>query len=284
LQIMPFGNAIKNKDALFYNVENNLEYINDGFKLAKDVGAVLWTNRFPPKYLEGNENLIQDPYKMFDEVNGRKRDFEYALTTNTSLKCSGERCPLCPLDEFCKLVAFKNNLLKSGKKIIRIDKKDVPKFLKKIKQLNNYDITIVSDNVVSNKEISELSELFGMDVRLEYEINITNQNYNNLVNEENKGYTFSLVPPSLDYQNYESIVPKISNILNPLYDAIKKSGNPLIKNIPYCFVDSHYHKFIKGEDNEIIKAEYLNDDSDIDIVELTRDYIGNKKVKKSAVQ
>jgi len=70
---MPFGNAMKNKDILFYDIGSNIENINKGFDIAKKYGAVLWTNRFPPQYLENNEDLIQDPYKLFDEVKWQKK-------------------------------------------------------------------------------------------------------------------------------------------------------------------------------------------------------------------
>jgi len=43
---------------------------------------VVWTNRFPVEFLEGLEDLIQDPHKMLDEVNGRR--FEAELPLNDS--------------------------------------------------------------------------------------------------------------------------------------------------------------------------------------------------------
>ncbi len=279
LQIMPFGNAINNREILFYNIEDNLKYINEGFEIAKKSEAVLWTNRFPPKYLEGNENLIQDPYKLFDEVNGRKKDFQDSLSKNKPLKCHGERCSLCCLSSFCKFVLFKNKLLKFDKKIILVNEKDVEELSKKIKKSKNYKIIIPTNNNLSQEDINKFNKLFNSEVEIQKEIIVTRQNYAKLLQNNIDYCTFSLVPPSNNYEEYASIVPQIKYILPYLYDTLEKTNNSSIKNIPYCFIDKKYHKFIVKNNEKIIKAQYINKDSGIDIINLTKDYIGHKKVK-----
>ena len=54
----------------------------------------IWTNRFPVSYLEDLEDLIQDPRKMLDEVNGRRSRSD-ATSTKKALDCrEAERCQL----------------------------------------------------------------------------------------------------------------------------------------------------------------------------------------------
>ncbi|MDH3353422.1 MAG: radical SAM protein, partial [Nanoarchaeota archaeon] len=279
LQIMPFGNAMGNKEDLFYDIGDNLEFINKGFELAKERGSVVWTNRFPPQYLEGNEDLIQDPYKLFDEVNGRKRDFEYSLSKNIPLKCHGERCSLCCLSDFCKFVSSKNKLLNSDKKTIIADKGDAEMSSEKISKLKGCEILISVDGDLPKEDKIKFDELFDSEIKTQKEFEITKQNYINLSQNKFDDCTFSLVAPLFDYQEYELVAPQIKEILPALYDVINSVENPSIKNIPYCFVDEKYHKFIVQDDKNTIRASCLDDNFGIDIVNLTKDYIGHTKVK-----
>ena len=45
----------------------------------------IWLNRFPVPHLEGYEHLIQDPYKLNDEVRGRKEEYAYLLEKQLGL-------------------------------------------------------------------------------------------------------------------------------------------------------------------------------------------------------
>lgn len=235
LQIMPFGRAIDNREYLFYNIEKNLHYIIKGFEIAKKRGAVLWTNRFPPEYLEGYEKLMQDPYKLFDEIRGRKKDFENDLSKNRPFKCYGERCALCCLKGLCEFMIKKNRVMNSTKKR---------------RTLNEFKAEFI----------------------------ITKQNYKNLI-KNNNAKIFSLVSPKVNYKNYESVVPNIKEILPYLYKAIEKAKKPLIRNIPYCFTEKKYHKFMFKDDSSVLKSIYFDKNSKLDIIKLTKDYIENKKIK-----
>jgi hypothetical protein len=66
---------------------------------------VLWTNRLPAAFLEGEEDLIQDPHKLHDEVRGRKEMFEQWRDAGIPPVCLGDRCPHCPMDLFCHSLA-----------------------------------------------------------------------------------------------------------------------------------------------------------------------------------
>lgn len=239
LQIMPFGRAINQKESLFYDVKKNLNYIIEGFEIAKKRKAVLWTNRFQPEYLESYEELIQEPYKLLDEIRGRKKDFEADLSKNRPFKCYGERCSLCYLNELCKFIIKKNKTFNSDKK----------------------------------------KEIFISKTNVERETVITKDNYKELEHNGGKERIFSLVSPEQNYKDYELIVPDIKNILPHLYKAIEKIEKPLIKNIPYCFIEEKYRKYIINEDRDVLKDTYFDKNMKLDIVKLTEDYINNKKVK-----
>ncbi len=62
----------------------------------------MWTNRFPVSYLEGFEDLIQDPHKMLDEINGRRFMVRSYLDTGEPLQCRDpERCVHCFVEPLC---------------------------------------------------------------------------------------------------------------------------------------------------------------------------------------
>ncbi len=280
LQIMPFGRAMDNKKILFYNIKANLDYINKGFETARKAGAVLWTNRFPPEYLEGNEDLIQDPHKLLDEIAGRKKDFERSLSMNKQFKCYGERCSLCYLNGLCDFMISKNKVLNScRKKIILVNENEILETAEKISKLKNCRILFSTDRDISQEEIGKFRSLFNLEVEIEKEIIITKQNYKYLLKNKFSSCVFSLIPPANAYKNYGSIVPNIKNILPYLYSIVENIKKPMIRNIPYCFLAKKYHKYIIKDDKSILKSDYLGKDSKLDIVKLAEDYIGNKKIK-----
>ncbi len=103
LQIVPFGRAWydENRERLFYDVEEAFPYLNRAFQRAYKPGNYIWTNRFPVAYLEGIEDLIQDPHKLFDEMRGRRDEFEHFVDSGQKLRCFGERCRYCFLQDYC---------------------------------------------------------------------------------------------------------------------------------------------------------------------------------------
>ncbi len=103
LHIIPFGNAWSEaRDFLFYDLDGNLEYLQQAFAYARRPDVHIWLNRFPPPYAEGFEDLIQDPYKLNDEVRGRKDEFDRLVALGTKLSCrQPERCKHCYLETLC---------------------------------------------------------------------------------------------------------------------------------------------------------------------------------------
>lgn len=74
-------------------------------ELARDGGAVVWTNRIPLAYLEGFEGLVQDPSKLEDELRGRRSMLDQLVREGTALPCRDRRrCARCPFGDFCGLL------------------------------------------------------------------------------------------------------------------------------------------------------------------------------------
>ncbi|MBK8255291.1 MAG: radical SAM protein [Polyangiaceae bacterium] len=103
LHVIPFGNAwTQARDHLFYDLDGNLEYLQKAFSYARRPDIHIWLNRFPPAYAEGFEDLIQDPYKLNDEVRGRREEFDRYLAFGQKLQCrEPDRCKRCYLQPLC---------------------------------------------------------------------------------------------------------------------------------------------------------------------------------------
>lgn len=103
LHVIPFGRAYtEGKETLFYDLEEARPYLLAAFEYSRRPGMHLWLNRFPPQHLEGYEHLIQDPYKLGDEVRGRKEEFAHLLERGVPLDCRApHRCGHCYLEPLC---------------------------------------------------------------------------------------------------------------------------------------------------------------------------------------
>ncbi|MEM9193727.1 MAG: radical SAM protein [Myxococcota bacterium] len=103
LQVIPFGRAFRDgRDTLFYDLEEAAPYLRKAFAWSKRPDMHIWLNRFPPEHCEGFEELIQDPYKLNDEVRGRKEEYERLLTRGVALDCrEPDRCRYCYLERLC---------------------------------------------------------------------------------------------------------------------------------------------------------------------------------------
>lgn len=103
LQVIPFGRAYREgKDTLFYDLEQARPHLLAAFAHARRPDVHVWLNRFPVEHLEGFEELIQDPYKIGDEVRGRKDEFARLLDQGVPLPCrEPERCKYCYVQRLC---------------------------------------------------------------------------------------------------------------------------------------------------------------------------------------
>lgn len=103
LQVVPFGRAFtEGRESLFYDLKELRPYLLQALEVSRRPDVHLWVNRFPPQHLEGFEHLIQDPYKLNDEVRGRKEEFAGLLETGLDLDCRDpQRCRYCYLEQLC---------------------------------------------------------------------------------------------------------------------------------------------------------------------------------------
>ena len=124
LQVVPFGRAFRDgRDTLFYDLEEARPHIQAALEFSKRPDVHLWMNRFPPQHLEGFEHLIQDPYKLNDEVRGRKEEFARWIDTGEPLDCrEPARCRYCYLEKLCdSLVQSMDRVASGAFEIVRVD-------------------------------------------------------------------------------------------------------------------------------------------------------------------
>jgi len=152
LYIIPFGSAWENRKLLFFDIKKELPHLHKALDFSKDKKIHIWTNRLPAQYLEGYENLIQDPHKLLDEVKGRKKQFDDFFKKNKKIFCRGERCQYCFLQNFCQdLIKVKNGeTLNCVSWPMCLGK---PKFQKETHQLSLKDI--FDDQIVDMKKFAD---------------------------------------------------------------------------------------------------------------------------------
>ncbi len=101
LRIVPFGAAFTHRDSLFFTRAEAAPYLKQAFAFRRRPGFHIWTNRFPPHWLEDNESLIQDPHKLYDDVLGRMDLYEGYFRIRR-LHCYPDRCGYCFIRGFCR--------------------------------------------------------------------------------------------------------------------------------------------------------------------------------------
>ena len=102
LHMVPFGRAwSQHRSELFYDPKAVMPHLKRAFALRRKYPIVLWTNRLPAAFLEGEEDLIQDPHKLHDEVRGRHEMLQSWADRGEAPCCKGDRCDFCPMQGFC---------------------------------------------------------------------------------------------------------------------------------------------------------------------------------------
>ncbi|PRP91247.1 Cyclic pyranopterin monophosphate synthase 1 [Enhygromyxa salina] len=124
LHVIPFGRAYtEGKETLFYDLEEMRPYLLKAFEYSKRPNMHIWLNRFPVPHLEGFENLIQDPYKLNDEIRGRKEEYELLIDHGVPLDCRApHRCSHCYLEPICdELEEVRATVAESSFEVVRYD-------------------------------------------------------------------------------------------------------------------------------------------------------------------
>ncbi len=124
LQIIPFGRAfVEGRDTLFYDLEDAREPLLRALAWSTRDDVHIWMNRFPVEHLEGFEALIQDPYKLQDEVRGRKEEFAALIDHGIALDCrEPERCRYCYVSRLCDhLDETRESLARGHFDVVRVD-------------------------------------------------------------------------------------------------------------------------------------------------------------------
>jgi MoaA/NifB/PqqE/SkfB family radical SAM enzyme len=124
LQVVPFGRASKDgRDTLFYDLAEARPYLQEALAFSKRPDVHIWMNRFPPQHLEGYEHLIQDPYKLHDEVRGRKEELTRWIDDGVALDCREPgRCRYCYLERLCNtLEATIQRTAAADFEVVRVD-------------------------------------------------------------------------------------------------------------------------------------------------------------------
>jgi len=124
LQVVPFGRAFEEgRDTLFYDLTEMRPYLQEALAYSKRPDVHIWMNRFPPQHLEGYEHLIQDPYKLNDEVRGRKEEYARLLDDGVWLDCRDPaRCKYCYLERLCDtLEGVIDTVDTRGFDVVRVD-------------------------------------------------------------------------------------------------------------------------------------------------------------------
>ena len=113
LHVVPFGHAFHNKGSMFFDISEAYGDLQRAFSFSRRQDATfhIWTNRFPPAYLENYEELIQDPHKLYDEVRGRIDELEDVFR-GKQMRCYSERCSLCFMNAFCRKLSFYANVIR----------------------------------------------------------------------------------------------------------------------------------------------------------------------------
>jgi len=124
LHVIPFGNAWKEgREVLFYDLEEMRPYLLEAFAWARKPDVHVWLNRFPVKHCEGFHDLIQDPYKLNDEIRGRKEEYARWIEWGEPLDCrEPRRCGHCYLEHVCDaLEETQARMLEGRFEVLRVD-------------------------------------------------------------------------------------------------------------------------------------------------------------------
>jgi len=315
LHIVPFGSTYPlNKDLLFYDISENMPFLKKAFDHSRTPNRFIWTNRFPIHYLEGNESLIQDPHKLYDEVNGRRFMFDDFTESGITISCHGERCKYCFIENFCSnLIEMKRRIAQRDYEYIRIElsrykpvenvlisdfksiwliahsSTEARQFLnennlnpdKLILQLRTYDdfepglFSNLERIILSNCEDCEKTDFSGTDIDIQIFLNKSTVNWL----ERNQATVESAGRPVLlSLENHELLSEAVENDIDArLFFEEKPLKNVILLNIPECIGFRLPRRAVRS----VLDHFVLRENGNIDINRYAESYIVNYYYSKS---
>ncbi len=300
LHLTPFGRSLENYEILKVNPKEEKRALKEAIGYAKENNIVVWTNRVPPNILEGNEEYIQDPHKIMDEIYGRSEIFGKYLNLGV-LECrSIKRCEDCFVREFCEfLIEIRTRYLK--KRIDRIEitgplskrvrdkifdhisynasilispellgfvseetEDSCKNIILKIKDLNGTEEAIKKSKcrtVIS--ENADILNLRGIKTKLV----LTQENIRKAENRKGLELIF---PNSPDLKSEFEIISDIQSV-----KRVIKQQNLCISNLPRCISREHYREHFY-----FFRSDFIDENGFV-LSNIAEDFLLNRNYHKS---
>lgn len=118
LNLVPEGNAWKNRKELFFDMELHAGYLCSVFQMMKNRNVVLNLNRFNSEAFKRFINTGQQKLKKFNELSIRKKDF-LGLLEGREFHCFGEKCNYCFIRNECSII--RKSILTGKKSNLEMD-------------------------------------------------------------------------------------------------------------------------------------------------------------------
>lgn len=300
LHLTPFGRGLENYNELIISPEKEYEALKKAIEYSRKNKIVLWTNRVPPELLEDNEEFIQDPHKILDEINGRRELFEKYLKEGV-LECRERiRCKDCFVRDFCEfLIEIRSIFFKNRIERLKIHQKMRQGLISKLFDHLTYNATIlIRDELLesfadelhwSNKQlIIESEEIENLkDYLKEYNIlailtknpdmiKIKNVRIILILNSTNYGRFTYNKKLTLLFPNSENMKEEFEYIVD-IKEAQRliEKYNIRIANLPKCISRSHFKS-----NPYFFKAEFIKENG-FDLMEIAKDFLLNKNYHRS---
>lgn len=104
INLVPEGNAWKNKDRLFFDISNYEQKLCEVFRNAKKKRIVINLSRFDSPLFTRMVGEEEQLNKKFNELSIKEKDYLDAFKTKKILSCFGEKCSYCFIKRECMRV------------------------------------------------------------------------------------------------------------------------------------------------------------------------------------
>ncbi|MCX7958524.1 MAG: radical SAM protein [Deltaproteobacteria bacterium] len=300
LHLTPFGRALENYRMLKTDPEDEQRELRRVIRYAKENNIVVWTNRVPPNLLEDNEDYIQDPHKILDEISGRAEIFGKYLNTGI-LECRNSvRCRDCFVSDFCEfLIEVRNIYLKKRVARIDISEKCDEKLLTTIfdhvafnasVRISDKIIDMLKDEITDSrkriilkteelKNIEKIIRIYPVEAVISENPEILKIKSGKIILILTKNNIKTVKPAKrleLFYPNSTNM--KIEFLSIPDIDEVKNISDRSglrIANLPKCITGSYYR-----DNPYYFRAEFINENG-FDLNEIAGDFLLNRNYHKS---